>query len=72
VLSKAVMFSGKAEGGRYFSKDVETWTSTDGITYELIDSGTPAKSVNSISLDLGNIVAQKVKLIITLGHRIDY
>jgi len=72
TLNEAVIHAGTAEG-LYFSKDVQVWTSTDGNNYTKTGSGTLQSSANtSISLNLGGIVARKVKLMITSGYRSDY
>jgi len=71
TLNEGVIYSGTAEG-QYFSKDVEVWTSADGINYTIAASGTLANSNNSITLDLGDTVAKTVKLVITSGYRSDY
>ena len=57
---------------RYFSKDVEVWTSADGINYTKRAGGTSATTVNSLKLNLGDVAARKVKLIIKSGYRTDY
>jgi len=57
----------------YFSKDIEVWTSTDGNNYTKSGSGTLPNTANtSIVINLGGIVAGKVKLVITNGYRSDY
>ena len=71
TLKEAVIHSGTAEG-MYFSKDVEVWTSADGINYTKRAGGTSAASVNSLKLNLGDVAARKVKLIIRSGYRTDY
>jgi hypothetical protein len=70
-LQDAVIYSGKAEG-TYFSKGVEVWASADGTNFSRVATGTLANAVNSIKLSLGNVVAKKVKLVITSGYRTDY
>jgi beta-lactam-binding protein with PASTA domain len=72
ILSEAVVHGGLAEG-LYFSKDVEVWTSLNGSSYTMAASGTlPSGSYSSITLDLGDVEATKVKLMITSGYRTDY
>ncbi|MGA1823770.1 MAG: C25 family cysteine peptidase [bacterium] len=72
TLAEAVVYGGTAEG-KYYSKDVEVWTSADGAHYTMGGSGTLANSDNSIvTLDLGDTVAKTVKLVITSGYRNDY
>ncbi|MGA1824961.1 MAG: InlB B-repeat-containing protein [bacterium] len=58
--------------GLYVSKDVEVWISADGTHYTMVASGTLANSIDVITLDLDNIVAQRVKLVIISGYRSDY
>ena len=72
TLSNAVIHGGTAEG-TYYSKYVEVWTSTNGTTYTEVASGTLDDSPNySLPLDLGDITAKYVKLVITEGYRTDY
>ncbi len=72
TLIEAVLYAGTSVGS-YFSKDVEVWTSTDGITYTLGGSGTLVDDFSSIlTLDLGGVLAKKVKLVITSGYSSDY
>lgn len=71
-LHEAVIHAGTAEG-QYFCKDVEVWISADGSSYSPVASGTLPNTANtSIALDLGGLLAQKVKLVITSGYRNDY
>jgi hypothetical protein len=72
VLNEAVIHAGTAEGS-YFSKDVEVWTSADGINFTKAAGGTLQNAANtSITLNLGRVQASKVKLVITSGYRTDY
>ena len=57
----------------YYSKDVQVWTSDDGSSFTLAGSGTLANSNGStVTIDLGDVVAKKVKLVVTSGYRSDY
>jgi chitodextrinase len=72
ILYQAVIYGGTAEG-LYYSKDVEVWISADGTNYTIAASGMLlAQSNYSITLDLGDTVANRVKLVITSGYRSDY
>jgi hypothetical protein len=72
TLNEAVIHSGTGEG-TYFSKDVEVWTSADGSNYSMAASGVLQNSSNtSVTLDLEETTARKVKLVITSGYRADY
>jgi hypothetical protein len=72
TLNEAVIYTGRAEG-TYFSKDVEVWTSADGNNFTKAAEGTLQNTANnSITLNLGEITAKKVKLIIASGYRSDY
>ncbi len=73
ILDRAVIHGGTAEGGSYYSKDVEVHVSTDGTTYTEVASGTLDNSPNySLLLDLEDTLATNVKLVITSGYRTDY
>jgi hypothetical protein len=73
TLHEAVIYSGTAEDGKYFSKDVEVWIlSENGSNYTKAANGTLPKSNTSITLDLGDAEAKRVKLVITSGYRDDY
>ncbi len=72
TLNEAVIYTGTAEG-TYFSKDVEVWTSADGSNFTKAAGGTLQENANSsITLNLGGVLAGKVKLVITSGYRTDY
>jgi alpha-galactosidase len=72
TLNEAVIYGGTGEG-TYFSKDVEVWTSADGNSFTKAAGGTLQNSANtSITLNLGETAAKKVKLVITSGYRTDY
>jgi hypothetical protein len=72
TLKEAVIHSGTGEG-TYFSKDVEIWTSAEGNNYTRAASGTLQNAANtSISFNLGETTAKKIKLVITSGYRDDY
>jgi hypothetical protein len=72
TLNEAVIYSGTAEG-TYFSKDFEVWISSDGNSFTMAASGTLQNTANtSLTLNLGETVAKKVKLVITSGYRTDY
>jgi hypothetical protein len=71
-LNKAVIHGGKAEGS-YYSKDVEVWTSADGISFTKRGGDRLANNNGStVTVDLTGIVAKKIKLAITSGYRSDY
>jgi hypothetical protein len=73
ILSTADIYGGDAESGAYCSKDVEVWTSLNGSAFTLAASGTLANvSHSTITLDLGDVEATKVKLVITSGYRTDW
>ena len=68
TLNEAIIHGGTAEG-QYYSKDVEVWISTNGTDYTLQGSGTLLDVDNdSVTIDLGGVVAKKVKLAITDGY----
>jgi hypothetical protein len=72
TLDLAVIHGGTGEG-MYYSKDVEVWTSTDGTSFTLAGSDTLLAQPNdSVTIDLGSVVAKKVKLKITSGYENDY
>jgi hypothetical protein len=72
ILAEAVIHGGTAEGS-YYSKDVEVWTSANGTNYTFAGSDTLSDIDNdSVTIDLGNAVAKRVKLAITSGYRTDY
>ena len=72
TLDEAIIHGGTAEG-RYYSKDVEVWTSANGTSYTLRGGGTLADSDGStVTVDLTGIIAKKIKLVITSGYRSDY
>ena len=67
------MIHGGTAEGQYYSKDVEVWTSADGSSYTLAGGGTLAESGGSIVIvDLGDVVARNIKLVVTSGYRTDY
>jgi hypothetical protein len=67
-----VIHGGTAEGS-YYSKDVEVWTSADGTSFTSAGSDTLLDQANdSVTIDLGSVVAKKVKLKITSGYENDY
>ena len=71
TLNNAMIHGGTAEGGLYYSKDVEIWISTDGSAYTMQAFGTLANSTNySLPLGLGGVEATKVKLVITSGYNV--
>jgi hypothetical protein len=78
TLNEAVIHGGTAEdsepyGDGYYSKDVEVWTSVNGTTFTLAGSDTLLEQENdSVTIDLGGIVAKKIKLVITSGYDSDY
>jgi len=73
ILSDAVIHGGTGEGGVYYSKDVEVWTSINGADYTLAGSGTLLNVTNdSVAIDLGQVEAKKIKLVVTSGYRTDY
>jgi hypothetical protein len=72
TLSNAVIHGGTAEGA-YYSKDVEVHVSANGTSFTLAGSDTLDDSLNdSVIIDLGDVTAKKVKLVITEGYRTDY
>ena len=72
TLDEAVIHGGLAEGG-YYSKDVEVWTSANGTSYTIAGSDTLLDENNdSVTIDLGGVVAKKIKLVVTSGYRSDY
>jgi hypothetical protein len=72
TLNEAVIHGGTGEG-TYFSKDVEVWTSADGNNFTKAAGGTLQNTANnSLTLNLGEISAKKVKLVVTSGYRNDY
>ena len=67
------MIHGGLAEGQYYSKDVEVWTSANGTDFTLAGSGVLVdEPLNSISIPLGSVTAQKVKLSITSGYRTDW
>jgi hypothetical protein len=69
TLVEAVIHGGLGGWENLYSKDVEVWTSADGTNYTLAGSDTLANSDNdSVTIDLGNAVAKRVKLAITSGY----
>ena len=72
TLDLAVIHGGTAEG-QYYSKDVEVWISANGTSFTLAASDMLLAQANdSVTIDLGNTVAKKVRLRITSGYRTDY
>jgi len=72
TLNEAVIHGGTAEGS-YYSKDVEVWTSANDSNYILAGSDTLLDQANdSVTINLGSVVAKKVKLKITSGYSNDY
>ncbi len=72
LLDNVVIHGGKAEG-KYFSKDVEVWTSLNGTQFSRIASGRlPRERNRSITLNMGLVEAAYVKLVIKSGYRKDY
>jgi chitodextrinase len=72
TLDLAVIHGGTAEGS-YYSKDVEVWTSADGTSFTSAGSDTLLDQANdSVTIDLGSVVAKKVKLRIESGYEPDY
>jgi hypothetical protein len=72
ILNEAVIHGGTGEG-RYYSKDVEVWTSANGTSYTIAGSDTLLDANNdSATIDLGDVVAKKIKLVVTSGYRNDY
>lgn len=71
-LTAAVVHGGTAEG-KYYSKDVEVWTSVDGDVFNLAGGGSLAAAANQVlTIDLAGIVAKNVKLVITSGYAKNY
>ena len=55
------------------SRDVEVWTSFDGSSYTLAGSDTLFdENADSVTINLGENVAKKIKLAVTSGYRTDY
>jgi hypothetical protein len=72
TLVEAVIHGGLGGWENLYSKDVQVWTSADGTNYTLAGSDRLAKSDNdSVTIDLGNAVAKRVKLAITSGYSAD-
>ena len=72
ILNEAVIHGGTAEG-TYYSKDVEVWTSADGTNYTNRGGGMLEDSNGStVTVDLGDVTARKVKLVITEGYSTEY
>jgi hypothetical protein len=72
VLTDVVVHGGTG-GGQYYSKDIEVWTSANGVDYNLAGSGTLANSSgSSLTFDLAGILCKKIKFRITSGYRTDY
>jgi hypothetical protein len=72
TLHEAVIHGGTAEG-TYYSKDVEVWTSVDGSSFTLAGSDTLLNQANdSVTIDLGDVAARKIRLRVTSGYRTDY
>jgi hypothetical protein len=72
TLDLAVIHGGTGEG-MYYSKDVEVWTSANGTSFTLAGSDTLLAQGNDlVTIDLGSVVAKKVKLKITSGYETDY
>lgn len=71
-LDHVVIHGGTAEG-KYYSKDVEVWTSLNGTDFSRVAKDQLPKARNrSITLDMGLVQAAYVKLVIRKGHRKDY
>ena len=72
TLVGAVIHGGTAEG-RYYSEDVEVWTSVNGTSFTLRGGSTLADSSGStVTVNLTGIVAKKIKLVVTSGYEPDY
>jgi hypothetical protein len=71
ILTEGAIHAGTAEG-RYFSKDVEVWVSADAINYTKVYSGRLPRSQGLLAFDLNNVVAKRVKLVITSGYDNNY
>jgi hypothetical protein len=72
TLHEAVIHGGTAEGS-YYSKDVEVWTSVNGSSFTFAGGDTLlAQSNDSVTIDLGDVAAKEIKLIVTSGYRSDY
>ena len=71
-MYEAVIHGGTAEG-TYYSKDVEVWTSVDGISFTFAGGDMLLAQVNdSVTIDIGDVLVKKVKLRITSGYRSGY
>lgn len=67
-LTNAVIHGGTGEG-RYYTENVEVWTSVDGVAYTLAGSGTMAKAANQVlTVNLNHVVVKNIKLVITSGY----
>jgi hypothetical protein len=72
TLGNAVLHTGIPDGN-YYSKDVEVWTSTDGSTFTLAGfDALEAVDNDSTAIDLGDVIAEYVKLVITSSHGTSY
>ena len=72
-LDMAVIHVGTGGSSGYFSKDVEVWTSADGISFTLVANGMLAETAyDSVAINLEGVVAKKVMLRVTSGYRSDY
>jgi hypothetical protein len=71
TLQEAIIYSGTAEG-TYFSRNVEVWTSTNGNNYTKVAGDSLANRENSITLNLRDTVAKRVKLVIKSGYLSDF
>jgi hypothetical protein len=71
-LDEAVIHGGNAEG-LYYSKDVEVWISTNGTTFTIAGSDRLLEqNGDSVTIDLGYVLAKKIKLVVTSGYHPDY
>jgi len=71
-LTNAVIHGGTGEG-RYYSENVEVWTSVDGVAYNLAGSGTLARAANQVlTVNLNNAVVKNIKLVIASGYDKNY
>jgi hypothetical protein len=73
TLDEAVLHTGTAEGSGYYSENYEVWTADDGAdytlaTFSMVASGTLLEQTYSVTVDLGDIEAKWVKLVITSGY----
>lgn len=67
VLTEVVLFSGTASG-QYFCDSIEIWTSTDTVDYTLAASGNLENRVDTLTLELDSVIAQRVMLVILSGY----